>query len=372
MLTPSNAPLWVNCSLAGNVISSGNYYATPVTDPEIPNDDSRREGTCAHWAGELLIEHPSDFTANDIIGMQHKNRWVIDREMAYHAAGFVEYCRSFGPVTQAEKPISLFGGLVRGRLDTTSTAPDGLTIRIFEFKYGWRLVEATKAWAALCYALAEYENNTMQPGMPVPALEMHIYQPRPYHPEGIARVWRIEAQAVAQWHQWLYQVACEARDNPRGTPGDQCRDCPAAAGCQALAACSYSMAERMAETRMIDHTANQLAAEIKFIERAEKIVSARKKALEAEAIARLKAGKHLPGLALDTKQTNRKWKVSEDKLELMLGKGIYDQVLKTPAEMEREGASKTVIALLTERLPAGVRLTLNPESLMDKIFGKVK
>ncbi len=363
MLTPSNAQLWVNCSLAGNVIASGHYHSTPDAIPN--DDDAKREGICAHWVAESMFNNRG-VAARDMIGEQHKNGWVVDEEMAHHVASYVEYVEQFGTVTAAEKPVSLYDGLVVGRLDNTSTS--GSILRIFDLKYGWKLKEAHHNYESLCYALAEWSADPWT----VDAIEIHIYQPRPHHPDGPARVWRIERAEIQTWYAWLFQVATEARDNPRATVGDQCKYCPAAASCHALAAASYDITQTVLESRMLLYTPEQLAAELRFLEMAKKRIAARAKAIEAEATARLSKGQFIPGAVLEATKGNRQWKYALDKLAVMLGRPVHKEVPMSPAEMERAGVSKNIVNSLSERPNTGRKINLNPEGYAEKMFGKAR
>lgn len=366
MLQPSQAHLWVPCSLAGNVLASGEYPATPQPLTEVT--DSRREGTCAAWAAELLITGAVDHP-RELIDMQHPNGWVIDREMAHHVADYRDYCSQWGPVSAAEVPIELFGGLVRGRLDST-TALTGV-LRVFDLKYGWRPVEARENWTMLCYGLA----RAAEFAEAACTIELHIFQPRPHHPDGPARVWRIEAHEVDGWMQWLWAVATEARDNPRASPGQHCDRCPAQASCVANAKTGYHLYQSQAERRMHGHTPAEIARELVFVEMAEDFLASRRKALEVEAMARLAVGEDVPGCVREPRLAReRQFTVPAETVELITGRPMTHLVeqKKTPAELEREGVPKHVVKMITHRPTVGWKLGRNPEGLADRIFGKAK
>jgi len=350
----------VPCSLAGNVLASGEYHATPSPDAKVMSD-SRREGICAAWAAELLINGAVDHP-RELLDMQHANGWRVDMEMAHHVGRYVEYCRQWGsPQLVAEAPVRLFDGLVRGRVDATGTG--GEVLRIFDLKYGWQPVEVRENWAMLCYGLAFAQDGQ--------AIELHIFQPRPHHPDGPARVWRIEAREVVSWLHWLRGVATAARDNPRASIGPHCDKCPAQVSCVANAKITYGLYEAMGERRMHGHTPEQLAAEAHFLTRAADVIADRRNAVLAEVEARIKAGKMIPGFALKPAEGNREFVAPPELLELATGVSPWKQVLKSPAEMEREGVPKHIMEVLTKKRPKGQRLTANPTAYAEKMFGKV-
>jgi len=362
MLTPSTAHLWVPCSLAGNLLASGRYHGA---GRPAPKSDSRREGICAARAAEVAtIQGITD--ARELIGHEHPNGWRVDQEMAHHVMGYLEYCRQWGDVIAAEVPVELYGGLIRGRLDTTTVSSQSV-VRVFDLKYGWRLVEAYQNWPMLCYGLGE----VLKLGRPVD-LELHIYQPRPHHPDGPARVWRIAAHEVDGWLKWLYAVATEARDNPRASVGPHCDHCPAQVGCVANAQTSYALYAAHGERRQHDHSAEELAAELRFLEMAAELLADRRKAVTAEAEARIKAGKVVPGYFLKPRAGHRAWITTPDITELATGSSPWKQVLKSPAEMEKEGVPKHVLDVISKPPSLPPKLGNNPQEYADKMFGKAK
>jgi hypothetical protein len=365
MLRPSDAHLWCVCSLAGHSITTGQYHATSPLEasPSTSDSDAAREGECAHWAAELLLTGEVE-SPRYLPGMRHANGWVIDEEMAHHVAGYVEYVCGFGPVSATERTIELWG-LIRGRLDITSTADSIFTVRVFDLKYGWKPVEAKHNWAMLCYGIAAAQGRDLD-------IELHIYQPRPHHPDGPARVWRIPAAEVESWAQWLHLTARECVDSPTAKPGDQCRKCPAATSCYGNASAVYGAAERVTEARMHDHTVEELAAELRFLEQAEKLVSARRKAIEAEALARIGRGQMIPGYVKEPSKGNRRFTLPPERVRLMFGPAVIKETLCTPAELERKGIDKELIAKVTERPNSGWKLSNNPEAYAEKMFGKAR
>jgi hypothetical protein len=362
MLRPSDAHLWVPCPLAGNMLVTGHYQTTtPAPDVAEPWDsDSRREGTCAHWVAEQCIMD-DELTPADLIGTAHVNGWVVDDEMAWHVQNYLNYVRSFGQPLAAEMPVQLFD-LVSGRLDTVSMGTVD-TVRIFEFKYGWQIAHAEENWTLLCYALAAV-------GWRGARIEMHIYQPRPQHPDGPARVWTIEDDDFASWWEWLRERAQACFDDPQGKPGRHCRNCPAAGNCHALAENVYAMHQTIQDNRMVNHTAVALAAELRFLEMAARLLKAKKSAIEAEAFARITRGEYVPGWTVGPKKGNRRFTVPPEVRQLATGIDPFKPVEKSPAELEREGVPRAVIDHLAEAPTVGRALMSNPENLAKRIFGK--
>jgi uncharacterized protein DUF2800 len=359
MLQPSNADLWVRCPLAGNVLSSGQYHATH--NPHAVEGDARREGTCAHWTAEAVLTNHAE-TCAELIGQVHPNGWVVDEEMARHVQAYVDYVRGFGSVTTAERIINLWG-IVRGRLDTHSSA--GSTIRIFDFKYGYRLVEAEENYPMLCYGLGVVEY------MPYDVdIELHVYQPRPHHPDGPARVWRIHRTDIIGLAMWLYDRAQACFNEPKGQPGPHCVDCPANRSCHALAATNYYQTSVIQDDRMTSHTAAELARKLQFLRLAKILTDGALHAIEAEAEARMARGEYIPGHVMSANKGNRKFTVSPLQVQLATGINPYKLVEMTPAELEAKGVSRDILDTITTRPIISRKISADPEKVARRMFGK--
>jgi len=365
MLRPSDAHLWVKCALAGQMLASGAYTATvPLYEAgtEPWHSDSKREGTCAHWVADCVFNGHAECAA-DMVGEAHSNGWVVDEEMVGHVQGYVDYVLSFGPAVSSEMPVELFN-LVRGRLDTVSSG-SATVLRIFDFKYGWRPVEVEENYSMLCYGAAVWEQHGG-------AVELHVYQPRPSHPDGIARVWKIGDGEMADHRLWLKARAEDCFVYPQGTPGHQCRDCPAAGSCHALAANVQAQYQLIVDDRMTEHTGAQLAAHLTFMRLAADLAAARLKAIEAEAEARISRSMPVPGWVLEPRTGNRKFTMPRDRVRLATGVDPVKTVKMSPAELERAGVAKHVVAAITYKPTIGRKLSNNPSGMADRLLGKPK
>lgn len=360
-LRPSDAHLWVNCPLAGSVMSSGEYFATP--DPEnvhTGQTDEQREGICAHWAAEMVLTE-SVQNADELLGVAHANGWIVDEEMVRHVNDYAEYVRSFGRVVASEQPVKLFG-LINGRVDTVTSSNEAV-IRVFDFKYGWRIIEAEENYAMLCYGIALAAGREVK-------LELHIFQPRPNHPDGHARIWEIEAHDVAVWSMWLEDRAQECFSDPRGKPGSHCTKCPARGSCFALTKNVFAAYEIIGDDRMSNHSPAELGAFLTFLHTAADMVKAKLSGIEAETTARINRGTAIPKWAIEDRLGNRRFTVSEEQVRLFTGVNPVKTVQMSPAELEKAGIPKDIVNMIAERPVIGRRLTNNPEAIAKRLFGK--
>lgn len=362
MLRPSDSHLWVKCPLAGELLNSGAYYATHDPEKSSADTDSRREGTCAHWAADEVFNGTVE-TAAELIGEAHANGWVVDEEMAGHVQDYVDFVRSFGAPVASEMPVQLFD-LINGRLDTVSIGNEHV-VRIFDFKYGFKPVEVRENYAMLCYGLAAVKDAAHT------TIELHVYQPRASHPDGPHRVWTIPPQDYAHWYFWLEQRAQACFHSPQGVPGSQCEHCPARGSCHALTANVGAQYELIRDNRMTNQSPAELGAFLTFLELASDLVNAKLYGIRAETMARLNRGTIVPGWGTDIRKGNRKFTVDRERVRLATGIDPVKTVPMSPAELERAGAPKHVVAIITQRPTIGKKLTNDPEAIARRLFGNV-
>jgi hypothetical protein len=365
MQNPSKAHLWSKCALSGAILAGrANGYTSPHA-PDADSTDSRKEASAAYWlAGEWLAHRISP--ADSPVGITAPNGWLIDAEMAQHVEAYVEYVRGFGgqPVQQGQSVH--IGSRISGRIDNAHVIiGPGLVVRVFMMKYGWRLVEVEGNAELLCYGIASHIQGHI--------LELHVYQPRPYHPEGIARSWVIPPDQVDRWREWLDQRAMFAEGvygTPHGMPGEHCRDCEGRNSCQALAANVYAAYEMITDTQLGKMDAKQLAAELDFLERAEEVLKHRKAGVEAEAEGRIAGGEFVEGWELVNKTGHRKFSVPMQQVFQMTGIHPYKQADMTPAELERAGAKKDIVKKITYTPTIGRKLARASAKAFERMFKK--
>lgn len=325
MLTFSNSPMWTTCAAS--------IHPAPAIHPpqlEKQQDDARREGTAAAWLVNMVLRGDAA-DASEGLGEFAPNGWPIDAVMIRHAQDYIDLVRRHGePLSETE--TSLFDGRVTGRIDQHLV--DGDTLRVYEFKYGYKIVEPYGNPQLLLAAISMLRDFHR-------LISLEVYQPRPAHPSGKHRKWVLDRDELEVWRNWLLGcVEATGVQRPMATPGDQCVRCDRRAGCHALASNIYAIADLLAT----NHPAKPLPAadlglELELIDRMEKFLKARKSGSITEASERARKGEFIPGYYLEDQYGDRAWKVTPINRQIATNIDPYKRVEKSPAEVEKEGGN---------------------------------
>lgn len=339
MLTFSNSHLWTACASSVHPIPG---LSKPVVSKE--RSDLRLEGEAAGWLANLVLRGDASLAA-DGLGETAPNGWPIDEAMVRHVQNYIDLVSRHGQ-PNPEVDVALFNGQVTGRPDNHTVDSD--ILRIYELKYGYKIVEPYGNTQLLLGALA-----FVKPHHRLVSLE--VYQPRASHANGPHRKWVLNQDELRLWERWFIDCieATKVRE-PMATPGDQCAYCDRTAGCHALMANIQAFYEIIATNHKGRAAAtHEIGAELKMLTTMKKLLDARLSGVQTEAEVRARNGEFIPLWMLDPHYGNRVWKASPAVREMMTGIDPYKQVEKSPAEMEKEGAN---VDALTETPFVGMKL----------------
>jgi len=351
-LRPSGSYIWTNCAAAP-------LFQSRV--PPEPDSDEAREGTSAAWVGEVVLRGEAVDCAA-MIGKTHENGWLVTKDMAHHVQGYVDLVRSYGGTVSAEQHVRLTPWLA-GTLDSSVTAVDRV-LRVLDLKYGMSIVEVFENTQLIIYGGALLTPD-------IEWVELSIYQPRAFHHEGIHRVWRVSAAEFRQHVARIIEAGerCQA-PTPIATPGRHCGYCNARSSCQALASTNYAFYEVIEDTRQRQMTPDEMVREWDFIEKADRLIKARKNAIDAEMQQRIALGEHMPGMFMKPRKGNRKFVLDAPNVQLFTGVDPYDHEPVTPAELERRGANPDVIAKISIQPDIAPKLDRVPDNYFRKLMGE--
>lgn len=314
-------------------------------------NDAAREGTCASWVAEVVLNSVEGIACDDMVGKIHSNGWVVTPEMADDVQGYVDTVCSYGDDVFAEREVVASDlPYIPGRVDAESIDASGI-LRITDLKYGRRVVEANSP-SMICYGFAGMRNHTN-----ISAVHLAIYQPRASHPAGKYRVCVMTPDEVHTEFVKLWHMANEgAKPDSAATPGVHCKGCAAAAGCRALAESTYDVHDVITSRNFTALSAADLARELDFTQNALALITAREKAVMTEAVARAKS-ESIPGWRMSSGLGRSVFTTSAATLQLMTGVDPYQKKLCTPAELIRRGADESVVKSFSKRPETGMKLT---------------
>lgn len=328
----------------------------PAAFPSVDIDpDARDEGNAAHWAAQQWFNGRDP---NTLINAKAYNGVIITAEMLDHVGSYLseispgkmEAVTSFGTDTWR----------VNGRCDhyTVLNHPNDPHEEPFElivddFKYGWSLVEAEGNWTLIAHAVGLCIMHQIAP----PNIRLRIHQPRPYHPDGKVREWRITYEQLMEFYARIAATMANPSDELR-TGLEWCRKCHALATCPAARAARMNIVDMTAMAFSDQLPDDALAYELSIVETAKAMLDAQLDALKELTAHRLKAGAVIDNYAVEPQYANTRWKpgLTPEALTLASGIDCSKPGTITPAEAKRRGMPETVIKLLTERPMTGTKL----------------
>jgi len=352
---PSQANYWGNCAA---------FQRFTADLPPQPSGDAAREGTCAAWVAEVVLNGDASSCA-DMLGETHANGWQVGETMCDDVQDYVNLVRSFGGTVRAEKHVRASENpLIEGTLDAIVVTP--YVLHVIDLKYGRRTVEARGNKQLICYAAGAWPTITFD------EIHLSIYQPRSFHRDGIFRTWKLTPDQLQAEFAKLHAAAVESeKPDSVATPGPHCRDCEAAAGCVALAETTYNLVDTVTSRDHREMTPIELSRELDFVDDARKTIEARFKAIEAEAAARIKR-ESIPHWSTVPTTGNRVFTVDPVTAQLLTGVDPSTIGTCTPAALERRGADKEIVKSITKQPVTGHKLTRIDSDYIAGIFNATK
>lgn len=353
----TNLPRLMNCN--GSRIMAA--VLPPDSDPT-----ARDEGNAAHWLAQQWFK---GVPIDSLVDTKAFNGFVISGEMVDHVG---EYIASLN-CGEMEIDTSFAGAnwQVNARADHIVfdfNHPDEQTqLTVDDFKYGWRIVEPEMNWTLIAHAIGWCIRYNTQPT----EIVLRIHQPRPYHPAGKLREWRIDYATLMT----LYAQINETLSNP----SEQLQTGPWCAKCYALPTCP---AARLAGYNAIDATAlafndmmpdDVLSYELDVLRTAQATLKTRLDALQELTIHRIKNGGVVPNYGLEPQYANTRFKPGISPAMLTLASGIdcNKPGTITPAEFKRRGGSDAALKTLTERPMTGTKLIRSDVNVRaQRLLGK--
>lgn len=304
------------------------------------NSDHAQEGILAH---KIAAE-----TLRNNCYVSHPDETDEMREGAELYHGFVYSRLSATSKIFIEQPldISVIHPDCRGIPDCWTLLSD-IELDIFDYKFGHSFVEVYENWQLIEYAAGILEYLQID-GMRDQHMwvNMHIIQPRSFHPEGQIRTWRMKACDLRPYFNRLRESEYAAlQPNASCTPSPQCYNCAARHACVALQAAAMDSVDVSYSAIPHNMAARELSTELRTLEHAAARLKDRIAGLSAEALAMISRGERLPHHHGERGRGRERWSIPVEEV-IELGE-LYGIELRKPAAITPKQAAALASDVLT-------------------------
>ena len=349
---PSGSAVWLACPMG---LTMQNRYGN-----RYPAGAAAEEGTAAHEVLEAMA-------CGKLWGDVASNGVAITSDMVEHAGKAHSYAESLGGEVLSEKRLVM---KLPDTPDTVGTAdiivlpPDGKTVHVIDYKYGFTHVPADAPQLKI-YGIAARQTFQRE------SVYLHVIQPRDYTAKPI----RTHHFTPIEQNDFCAQVTMALRlaasPKPVAIPGSHCNRCPGRGQCAAVR--DWSMVEEQAGSDA-QLSPEAVAFELHLARRQAELAAARVKGLEDEAAHVLRSGGLVPGWSMQSKPGREQWTDEQPVLSLAEGFGLLDTVsvrkLITPNQAVKAGLPAELVRMHTTRPQGEPKLVPTGETLAARIFGE--
>lgn len=375
-LAPSSAFRLVECS--GSPMLEAMY-------PELEESEDARNGTASHEAAapRILAGARANLGLNEAprAGAAASNGVILTDEMIeaaeLYTANVVETMhatRCYAPRVEQRVAIGRIHEVMFGTPDCALYHREGLTLYIWDYKFGFEIVEAFENWQGIAYAaglLDELGVNGIDDQYIT--VVIRIVQPRAPHREGPIREWRVKASDLRPYFNRLADAAVEAMSaNPKTRAGLHCKYCRARHACETLQREALAAAAYVGGVTPFDLTPHATGLELRLLRRAETLIKARKSGLEEQAAAMIKRGDVVPFSALIQGKGRERWAVPPAEvfaLGDMFSVGLRKEPEPiTPKQAREAGVPAELVDAYAETPRTGLKLVEDDGRRARQIF----
>lgn len=329
-----------------------------------PDTDTERrdEGNAADW---LAVQGFNGVALDTLCNTKAPNGWVVTADMIDHVS---EYLKALdcGEV-QAVTTFGTEQWEVRGRCDHRKWDAVPSILIIDDLKYGHRIVDAEGNWTLIAHAVGTCIELQI---MPITII-LRIHQPRPYHPDGKLREWRLTYPELMDHYAAINNTLSNPSDMLN--TGSWCHYCPAEPTCPAARLAEYNSIDASELAYNDDVPVDVLNHRLDTIEIALQRLNASHAALTELAMHRITQGEPNQARAIEQRrgQTRFVSGLKPEFLSVVTGVDCTKPGIITPAEFLRRGGSQTSYDALTERPTTGKKLVRrSADEMARRVLGK--
>ena len=259
-----------------------------------------------------------------------------------------------------------------GTADCILIDNDARTVRVFDLKWGYGMVEAYDNPQGVSYLIGA--RDTLLHGERGWSYSFTVVQPRVWHRAGRARTWNPTETQLNLAAERLEDAGAEALgNNPRTISGPWCKFCPARHACPAAQDAAAGIVDMISEAVPRELDAAEMGTELSVLVGAAERLQARITGLQAEAMERIRLGNVIPGWGAESTGGRLDWMRPAPEV-IALGEAMGVCLAKpaepiTPTQAKAAGLPVAVLASLSERKPGAIKLV--PISTADtrRVFG---
>lgn len=353
--------------------------------PEEESEDTLN-GEASHWLGETLIQmgaamHVTPSVRDGLLGQAAPNGVIISDEM-FEAAW--EYANDV--VREIKKyPFAAWGVETRikapnihaesfGTTDAYLYDPQSNRLIVWDYKYGYKIVEAFENWQGINYVAGLFDMLSID-GLQDQTLrvDIRIVQPRAFHRDGAIRSWKVLGSDLRGYINILHNNAHEAlSENAKTRSGEHCIYCNARHACQAALDGGLGMFEAVNKPIPAELAPEQLGTQLSIVKRARKQLEYLESGYEEQLKSLIRGGSNVPGWSVEQGLGKRQWSKPVDeilKFGDLMGVDLREPVKAiSPAQAEKKGIDEAVVAAYVERRQIGLKVVPDNNSKAKQVF----
>jgi len=376
IIPPSSAGIWGKPDGCTSWVKMAQKY--PESDE--PSEDTA-EGTASHEVGAGIIQAALFcINPNTKVGDTALNGVIITPEIFEGAELYAANVLSVIPEDMAASDVTAgiekrvkapsVHALSEGTPDMWLYNSGTQDLYIWDYKFGYLVVEAFENWQGINYAAGIIDEL----GLDGQSIDIHIciVQPRGFHRDGPIREWTLKSFDL---QGYVNTLAINARTalGPDATlhTGSHCRYCQARHACPEALKAGIGMYEMSAAPVPVDLSPEALGVQLTIITRAAEQIKALQSGYEEQVKALQKSGVVVPGWGLESTYGNKTWSRPVGEvfaLGELFGKDLRQNKAITPNQAVKLGIDETVIKAYSVCKRTGVKLVQDKGNKAKQIF----
>lgn len=346
----------------------------PDTDTE-----AAAEGEATHWAAAELLQgrepQENDMAPNGVRLNQEMlegaDEYFADIQRTLAAHGLTPDQGAIECVVECKRIHAQCWGTPDYRIWVRK--PDGrLLLYVWDFKFGHGPIEVYRNFQLIAYAIGAID----QAGVDEAQVDvvLRICQPRAHHRDGPVREWDVSAVNLRFYVAQAAAAAEEAlTDMSRTNVGPECRYCTARHACPTLQGAAATAMDVAGQAQPLVLGALAIGTELRYLQRAQKLLEARLSGLMEQATALAVSGKSIAHYRVDTPAGRLKWtKPVAEVISLgkMFGIDVSKTELITPTQAKAKGLMAELVDSMSERPRGAATLVPDDGSKARQTFGR--